>query len=91
MRRNNQPDDGEDEDHDWDEADSDHDDADEDDNEEPTIVCPNCRRQIHEDSQRCPYCEQYITEEDRERSSQPWWIILGAILALGMVFSWFVF
>jgi len=33
--------------------------------EEPTIPCPYCLRQIHEDSPHCPYCEKYISEEDR--------------------------
>ena len=32
----------------------------EEDDEEATTPCPYCRRQIHEDSQRCPYCENLL-------------------------------
>ena len=35
--------------------------ADEDDT---TIPCPYCRRPIHEEAERCPHCEQYISGED---------------------------
>ena len=65
----------------------DEDDASEDD-EEPTIPCPFCKRQIHEDSQRCPYCEQYITGEDAPASPKPWWLIVGALLGLNAVYRW---
>ena len=60
----------------------------EDDDEEPTIPCPYCRRQIHEESQRCPYCENYISEEDAVPARKPWWIIIGALLALYVVYRW---
>ena len=55
---------------------------------EPTVPCPYCKRDIHEDAQRCPYCEQYISEEDAPAGSRSWWIIVGVILALGIVLSW---
>jgi hypothetical protein len=64
-------------DDDWDEED-----------EEPTIPCPYCRRQIHEDSQRCPYCEQYISEEDAVPTRKPWWIIIGVLLVLYVIYRW---
>ncbi len=64
------------------------DDWEEEDNEEPTIPCPHCRRQIHEESQRCPYCENYISEEDTFPARKPWWIIVGAVLALYVVYRW---
>ena len=58
------------------------------DDEEPTISCPHCRRQIHEESQRYPYCENYISEEDTVPALKPWWIIIGALLALYVVYRW---
>lgn len=61
------------------------DDADED---EPTVPCPYCGREIHEDAQRCPYCEQYISAEDAPAGPKPWWIVLGVILCLLMVLGW---
>jgi transposase-like protein len=55
---------------------------------EPVVTCPYCRKQIHEQSPRCPYCERYISEEDTPPSRKPWWIIIGALLALYVVYSW---
>lgn len=59
-----------------------------DDGEEPTIPCPHCRREIHEESQCCPYCGNYISEEDAPPQRKPWWIIVGAVLVLWVVFQW---
>jgi hypothetical protein len=58
--------------------------------DEPTIPCPYCHKEIHEDSQRCPYCEQYISREDSPPSRKPWWIILGALACLYVVYRWIV-
>jgi hypothetical protein len=79
------------EDDDWDEEPADdHQEFDDipDDSEEATIPCPHCRRQIHEDSQRCPYCEHYVTEEDGIPARKPWWIIVGALACLYVVYRW---
>src|SRR5204862_1610056 len=35
--------------------------------EEPTIPCPYCGREILEDLMRCPYCERIISQEDAPR------------------------
>jgi hypothetical protein len=59
-----------------------------DDDEEPTVPCPYCKRQIHEDSPRCPYCEHYISEEDAPSKRKPWWIVIGALLGLYVVYRW---
>jgi hypothetical protein len=66
----------------------DKDDWDDDEDEEPTIPCPHCRRQIHEESRRCSYCDNYISEEDTVPSRKPWWIIVGALLVLYIVYRW---
>jgi hypothetical protein len=71
---------------DWD--DDDADDESPDDDEEPTVACPHCRREIHEDSQRCPYCEKYISQEDAPSAAQPFWIVIGAVICLYVVFRW---
>ncbi len=81
-------DDSEDDEQDWDSDDDDWDSDEEDD--EPTVACPYCKRQIHEDSQRCPYCEHYVSEEDAPAPRKPWWIVVGVILALYVVFRWIV-
>lgn len=78
---------------DWDDFDPEFDedpDEDEDDESEPTVECPYCSRSIHEDAQRCPYCEQYISEDDRPPERRPWWIVLGVIVCLYVVYRWIV-
>jgi predicted nucleic acid-binding Zn ribbon protein len=58
--------------------------------EDTTIPCPYCRRPIYEDSQRCPHCGNYISEEDAPAARKPWWIIVGALLVLYVVYRWIV-
>ena len=61
-----------------------------DDDEEATVPCPYCRHPIHEDSPRCPACGNYISAEDAPHASKPWWIVVGALLALYAVYRWLV-
>ena len=75
-------------DDDFDDDDDIDDDDVEDDDEEPTIACLYCRREIHEDAQRCPYCEKYISAEDSPPSRKPWWIIIGVIACLYVLLRW---
>ena len=75
---------------DWDGEDSDDDDDAEDDDQEATVPCPYCGRQIHEDAQRCPSCEQYISAEDAPPARKPWWIVVGVALCLYAVYRWIV-
>ena len=79
------PDDDESEDEDWDEDGTViGDDAD----DEPTVPCPYCRREILEDSPRCPYCERYISDEDHAGPSKPVWVIVTALICLGIAIWW---
>jgi hypothetical protein len=85
MTRWSEPDD------DWDDGpESEDPDFSEDDDEEPTVPCPYCRREIHEDAQRCPYCERYISREDAPPARKPWWMILGVVACLYVVYRWIV-
>jgi hypothetical protein len=62
---------------------------DEDDrNGDAVIPCPHCGRSIYEESQRCPYCENYISEEDTIPARKPWWIIVGVSLVFYVVYRW---
>jgi len=61
-----------------------------DDEDEPTVPCPYCRREMHEDSPRCPHCGNYVSREDAPPSRKPWWIIIGGLLALYAVYRWVV-
>lgn len=84
---------GDDEDE-WDEGEED-DFADEEfvpesDDDEPTIPCPYCGCEIHEDSPRCPSCENYLSQEDAPPTptNKPWWFLLGAGLGLLVFLRW---
>jgi hypothetical protein len=58
--------------------------------DDATIPCPHCRRSIYEDSERCPYCGNYISDEDLAPAHKPWWIIVGVLLALSVVAWWII-
>ena len=55
---------------------------------EDTIPCPYCRRLIYHDSPRCPHCENYLTDEEAAPTRKPWWIVLGVVLCLYLVYRW---
>jgi hypothetical protein len=58
------------------------------DNDEPTVPCPNCQREIHEDSPCCPHCGSYVSREDQPPASKPWWIIIGTLACLYVIYRW---
>jgi len=60
------------------------------DDQEITIPCPHCGRDVVEDIASCPYCGNYITDADRTKSSRPLWITLTIILCLIMAIGWVI-
>ena len=76
----------------WDDAEWEADDGEDcgDEDDEPTIPCPYCRREIHEDSVRCPYCEHYLSAEDAPPGRKPWWVILGVLACLAAIATWII-
>lgn len=60
------------------------------DDDEPTIPCPYCRREILEDTPRCPHCEHYLSAEDAPAARMPPWVLLTALVCLGIVGWWIV-
>lgn len=75
-----------DEDDDW-EHENDVDLGDDSD-DEPTVPCPYCRREILEDVPRCPYCERYISAEDHKEPKKPLWIVATALVCLAAALWW---
>lgn len=61
-----------------------------DDDGEPLAPCPYCQREILEDVAACPYCGNYISAEDAPPARKPWWIMIGALLCLYIVYRWIV-
>lgn len=72
-------------DEDWDDAEAE---SGEDQDADATVPCPSCRREILEDTPRCPYCEQYISAEDHAGAAKPAWVILTALVCLGIAIWW---
>jgi uncharacterized paraquat-inducible protein A len=64
--------------------------ADRTDDEDQTVECPSCHKFIYEDAERCPYCENYVSEEETGPAHKPWWIIIGALVCLYVVYRWIV-
>ena len=44
-------------------------------------VCPNCRKLISEETERCPHCGEFITL-DNALLPKPMWIVIGIVVAL---------
>lgn len=55
---------------------------------EPTVLCPYCRKEMFEDSPQCPSCGQYISAEDQPGPRKPLWVIATALLCLGIALWW---
>lgn len=75
--------DDDDDDRDWSPDDAEEETLDVDDDSEPTFPCPSCRRLIYEEADACPYCGEYLSLGDRYGGqARPWWVLVGAIVAL---------
>lgn len=61
---------------------------DDDDEENDTFPCPSCRELVHEQTERCPACGTYLSEEDARPDRRPGWIVLGITLAAMAVYFW---
>jgi hypothetical protein len=60
-----------------------------DENSDETVPCLYCREPVYEDSERCPHCGKYLSREDAPWR-RPWWLVLGVVLCLAVVFWWIV-
>jgi hypothetical protein len=79
-----------DDDSDWAEDDSDESSAGFEYGDDATVPCPYCRREILEDIERCPYCENYISAEDAPFRIKPMWMVIAAVLCLIAMGWWIV-
>jgi hypothetical protein len=75
-------------DQDDDDWDDDGTDLGDDPDEEATVPCPFCGREILEDSPRCPSCERYLSAADHAGPGKPLWITATALVCLGGVIWW---
>jgi hypothetical protein len=60
---------------------------DDDADDSETVPCPYCKRPVYEDSERCPHCGNYLSEEDAPQRT-PMWIVIGTVAALAVAMLW---
>ena len=56
--------------------------------DEPTVPCPFCRREVLEDAPWCPHCEEYISAADHARPTKPLWVTVTAMVCLAVAAWW---
>ena len=68
----------------------DPDDNDLGDNDDETLACPSCRNAVHEDTQKCPHCGDWIIPvEPTSRKRRFFYVAVAVMLLLVLLF--FVF
>ncbi len=79
----------------WDEDDADDRDApqsrdldDDDDDDSVTEPCPNCRRDVYEGTDRCPYCGEYIVPGRSPRGGRGLWVAVVAAAVVVALLYW---
>jgi len=60
------------------------------DDEEPTVKCSHCGCERLEIVYQCPRCGEIPTREFREFTTQPLWIVITALILLGILL-WGIF
>lgn len=58
-----------------------------DENDSALMPCPHCLAVLHEESERCPACGEYLSEEDAPLR-KPWWFLVGVLLCLAISLYW---
>jgi hypothetical protein len=56
-----------------------------DDDGPPTIPCPHCGAEVLEESERCPRCESYLSQEDAPPVRGGTWVIVMLLAVLAAV------
>ncbi len=61
------------------------------DDEDDTLMCPLCREEVHEDTQQCPHCGDWITPvyPGREWRKAVWTIAVVMIIISFLAFAIF--
>lgn len=72
----------------WDEdyADEEWVDDEDDDSIDDLLVCPNCRTDVHEDTQQCPHCGDWITPIYPGETAKQWiWKAVALLVILAFL------
>ena len=59
----------------------------EDENEDDVLlVCPSCRQAVHEDTQQCPYCGDWIVPEyPSDPRKRFLWVVAAMLVILALI------
>lgn len=56
------------------------------DSEDDLLMCPACRRPVHEDTQQCPHCGDWITPVwPGQHSKRLLWAVVALLVILALV------
>ena len=59
---------------------------DETDSEDDLLVCPSCRAAVHEDTQQCPRCGDWIIPVyPKSRLKHALWAVVAILLVLALI------
>jgi hypothetical protein len=56
--------------------------------DDQTIPCPYCGEDVYEEAEQCPQCGNYISAEDAPAERKPWWLIVGVVTCLLVMYFW---
>jgi len=51
------------------------------------LPCPHCLGVLYEESDRCPHCGLWLSEEDAP-ARKPWWVVAGVATCLAVLVYW---
>lgn len=72
----------------WDEDYADEEWVDDEDNDDvdDILLCPNCREDVHEDTQQCPHCGDWITPVYPGEETKQWiWKVVVLLILLSFL------
>jgi uncharacterized paraquat-inducible protein A len=55
---------------------------------EPTVACPECGSEIHEEAPRCPHCGIWVTGDSSAAARSRGWLwpcVVGALVVLALL------
>jgi len=55
---------------------------DEEEADQGAFVCPGCCGPVHEETQKCPHCGDWITPVERKRGGKRWVLLLAVGLMI---------
>ncbi len=57
------------------------------DDDSELLPCPSCGAMIYEETEKCPYCGEWVTPRNAGQR-MPWWVTIGGIIAIVAFLFW---